>query len=172
MPEKDEQILRKIDSEKGLSQRKTWVFQGNSERYRVYSSLLDENVKEAAWLVSRYRDEIRAGDIGLIWKAGQCSGIYAVGDVISNPQMMYDLEESRKYWKYESHRNQKLLRVVIRYKLRLRLTNALLKTELRKIPELRNMEIFKRAIGTNFRVTPEEWQIILNLLKTNFDFQE
>jgi hypothetical protein len=172
MPDKDKERTQNVDCEAGLAQRKVWVFQGNPQRYEVYNSLLNENVKEAAWLVNRYRDEIHAGDIGLIWKARQRSGIYAVGDIISNPQMMYDLEESRKYWKYESDRNQKLLRVRIRYKLRLSIKNPLLKTELEKIPELRNMEILKRAIGTNFRVTPQEWQIILNLLKKRFDFKE
>ena len=172
MPEKDKEKTQNVDCEAELSHRKVWVFQGNPLRYEVYNSLADENVKEAAWLVTRYRDEIHVGDIGLIWKARQRSGIYAVGDIISSPQMMYDLEESRKYWKYESDRNQRLLRVVIRYKLRLKITNPLLKTELEKIPELRNMDIFKRAIGTNFRVTPREWQTILNLLKTRFDFHE
>lgn len=172
MYKKDKERTQNVDCEAGLAQRKVWVFQGNQKRYDVYNSLLDENVKKAAWLVTRYRDEIHAGDIGLIWKAGQRSGIYAVGDVLSNPQMMCDLKESRKYWKYESDQNQKLLRVKIRYKLKLRLTNALLKTELEKIPELRNMEILKRAIGTNFRVTPQEWQVILSLLKKSFDFKE
>jgi hypothetical protein len=129
-------------------------------------------VKGAAWLVSRYQDEISASDIGLVWKAGQRSGIYAVGDVLSNPQMMYDLEESRKYWKFESDRNQKFLRVTIHYKLKLKLTNALLKAELQKIPKLRNLEIIKRPIGTNFRVTSEEWRVILDLLKKRFDFKE
>lgn len=86
--------------------------------------------------------------------------------------MMYDLEESRKYWKFESDRNQKFLRVTIHYKLKLKLTNALLKAELQKIPKLRNLEIIKRPIGTNFRVTSEEWRVILDLLKKRFDFKE
>lgn len=172
MPEKDKERTQNVDREAGLAQRKVWIFQGDQKRYDVYNSLLDENVKEVAWLVSRYRDEIRAGDIGLIWKAAKRSGIYAIGDIMSNPQVMYDLEESRKYWKYESDREQKFLRVRIRYKLKLRLTNALFKTELQKMPELKNMEILKRPIGTNFRVTPQEWQIILDLLKKRFDFKE
>jgi hypothetical protein len=170
MSQEDSETIQKQSSKSG--QRRVWIFQGNQKIYDVYNSLVDENVKEAAWLVSRYKAEIGAGDIGLIWKAGDRSGIYAVGDVVSNPQMMYDLEESRKYWKYESDRNQKLLRVKVRYKLRLRLTNALVSTELRKMPGLRKMEILKQSIGTNFRVASKEWQTILNLLKTRFDFKE
>jgi predicted RNA-binding protein with PUA-like domain len=170
MSKEDKEEIQKDDSKAEL--RRVWIFQGNQKIYDLYNSLVDENVKEAAWLVSRFRDEIRTGDVGLIWKAGKRSGIYAVGDVISNPHMMYDLEESRKYWRYESDRNQEFLRVKIRYKLRLRLTKALESTELQKIAELRNMEILKQSIGTNFRVTPEEWQTILNLLKTRFGFKE
>lgn len=66
--------------------------------------------KEDTWLVSRYRDDIRIGDITLIWKAGQRSGIYAVGEILTNPQEMYDPPESRKYWKSEVDKNKKAVR--------------------------------------------------------------
>ena len=170
MSKEGNETIQKQNSK--LERYRVWIFQGNQSRYDVYNSLLDENVTEAAWLVSRFKEEIREGDVGLVWKAGQRSGIYAVGKVISNPQMMYDLKESRNYWRYESDRNQSLLRIKLHYKLRLRLTNAILKTELQKTPGLRKLEIFKQPIGTNFRVKPEEWQAILKLLKTRFDFKE
>ena len=167
----EKEVIKKVDSEMEISKRRVWIFQGNPLKYEVYNSLVDENLKEAAWLVNRYRDEIHVGDIGLIWKARQRSGIYAVGEIMSEPQVMYDLEESRKYWKYESDRNKKALRVKVHYKLRLKLTNALLSKELGAIPELRNMEIFRQPEGTNFRVKASEWQIISDLLRQKYNFE-
>jgi hypothetical protein len=158
-----------VDNEK--PEQKVWIFQGNPLKYRVYESLCDENLKQDTWLVSRYGDEIHVGDVGLIWKARKGSGIYAVGDIISNPQEMYELPESRKYWIYESDRGKKALRVLISYKLKLKLTNALFSKELSAIPELRYMEIFRQPQGTNFRVKPPEWQIIRELLKRKYNFE-
>lgn len=69
------EINKTVDSELNSSKRNVWIFQGNPKKYEVYNSLLDESLKEDTWLVSRYRDDIRIGDITLIWKAGQRSGI-------------------------------------------------------------------------------------------------
>jgi hypothetical protein len=146
-------------------------FLGNPEKYWVYNSLFDESLKEATWLVSRYRDEIRVGDVALIWKACQRSGICAVGEIITDPQEMYDLPESGKYWKFEIDKNRKAVRVLIHYKLKLKLTNTLLGQELRTMPELRSMEIFEQTQGTNFRVSNIQWQVIRNLLKTKYNFE-
>ncbi len=154
----------------GAHEQKVWIFQATPLTYDVYSSLLDDKLAEAAWLVNRYKDEIHAGDIALIWKARKRSGIYAVGNVTTDPAFMYDLEESRKYWKSQEG-NEKALRVKILYKLRLRLTNALFKTELQRIQTLKNLQIFKQSEGTNFKVEPFEWQTILDLLKTQYNFE-
>jgi|WetSurMetagenome_2_1015567.scaffolds.fasta_scaffold287185_2 hypothetical protein len=83
---------------------------------------------------------------------------------------MLDLEQSRKYWKFESEQNKKAIRVLVNYKLKLRLTNALYRNELNMNPLLSNMEIFRQSQGTNFRVKPAEWQIIRLLLKQKYDF--
>lgn len=152
-------------------ERKVWIFQGNPLRYKVYEALCDESLKQDTWLVSQYRDEIHVGDIGLIWKARKASGIYAVGEIISNPQIMTELPESSKYWIDKSDRGKEILRVLIRYKLKLRLTNALFSDDLKKIPELRSLHIFKQSQGTNFKVESSQWQIISRLLKQRYNFE-
>jgi hypothetical protein len=84
---------------------------------------------------------------------------------------MYDSEQSTKYWVNESDRKQLMLRIKFRYELKL-INNPILREELKNIPELQNMEIVRRPIGTNFKVTNDEWQAILDLLKKRFDFKE
>jgi hypothetical protein len=164
-------IIQKMDLEAETAQRRVWIFQANPQRYDVLNALADESLIEDVWLVSRYQNEIHAGHIGLIWMSGKEGGIYAVVDVTSNPQMMYDSEQSTKYWTSESDKRQMMLRVKIRYKLRL-INNPVTRQELKNIAELGNMEIFRRPIGTNFKVTNDEWQIILPLLEKRYNFKE
>ena len=160
-----------LGSEATTALRKVWIFQANPERYDVLNALSDETLQEDVWLVTRYKDQIRSGDVGLIWMSGKEGGIYAVIDVISYPQKMYDPEQSAKYWVEETDKRQFRRRVKIRYKLKLT-NNPIMREELKNLPELGKMEIFVNARGTNFKVTNDEWQVILNLLKQRFDFTE
>ncbi len=165
------ETIEKMDVEADTGQRRVWIFQANPQRYDVLNALADENLKEDVWLVSRYRNLIRAGHLGLIWMSGKEGGIYAIVDVISNPQMMIDSEQQTKYWVSETDKRQMMMR--IKYQCRLKLiNNPITKTEMKNVPELENMEIFRRAIGTNFKVTNDEWEAILGLIKKRFDFKE
>jgi hypothetical protein len=150
--------------------RKVWIFQGNSKTtYRLYESLCD-GIEKAAWLVNLYKNEIRPGDVALIWKAGNYSGIYAVGEIITGPDEMLDLPDSMKYWRSEKEKTKKALRVIIQYKFRRNLTNALFKEDLIKAG-LGNLSILKQPEATNFSVSPSEWQIIRDLLKKKYNFE-
>jgi hypothetical protein len=128
-------------------------------------------LKKDTWLISRFGDEIKVGDIGLIWKARFERGIYAVGRIITAPRMMKELPESTKYWTSASDRGKEAMRVVISYQLKLTLATALTSDELIKIPGLQNMTILRQSQGTNFRVKPSEWQIIRDLLKRKYKFE-
>jgi hypothetical protein len=158
-------------STRNREEPRVWIFQANPLRYRFYEALCDENLKKDTWLVNRFSDEIRVGDIGLIWKARFERGIYAVGRIISAPKMMKELPESTKYWTSASDRSKEALRVVINYQLKLTLATALTRNELSKIPGLQNMTILRQSQGTNFRVRPSEWQIISDLLKRKYNFE-
>lgn len=158
--------LRKLDTEAETGQRKVWIFQANPQRYDVLNALADEKLTDDVWLVSRYQNEIREGDIGLIWMSGKEAGIYALVGVTSNPQMMYDSEQSTKYWLDQSDQKQMRLRVGIQY-IQKFLNNPVFKYILQSDPTLLDMEIFRRPIGTNFRVTRDEWEAIFPLLNDN-----
>jgi predicted RNA-binding protein with PUA-like domain len=146
-----------------MSERKIWIFQAVPTRYDLLGALADKSLTEDVWMVKQYVNEIRSGHIGLLWMAGKKAGIYALVDVISDPQMLRESEQSAKYWLDDFDRGQLRLRVKILRKSVL--TNPILKDELKHIPELKNMEIFRQPQGTNKRVTNEEWNHILPLLK-------
>jgi hypothetical protein len=165
------QTIEKMDVEADTAQRRVWIFQANPQRYDVLNALADETFEKDVWLVNQYQNEIQSGHLGLIWMSGKEGGIYAVIEVISNPQMMVDSEESTKYWTNESDKRQMMLRIKYRYKLKL-INNPILRVELKNIPELKNMSILRFAQGTNFKVSNSEWQAILQLLKQRFAFKE
>jgi hypothetical protein len=52
------------------------------------------------------------------------------------------------------------LRVKIRYRLKL-INSPMLRDELKNVPEVVNMAIFRQPQATNFPATNDEWQTIL-----------
>jgi predicted RNA-binding protein with PUA-like domain len=162
---------QKIDSEIFSGKSRVWIFQANPQRYDILNAMSDEELNEDVWLVNQHKNEIRVGDVGIIWMSGKDGGIYAIVDTISNPEYMLDSSASTKYWLSEADQNQKRIRVKYRYKIKL-VNNPIFKEELKNIPELKNMTIFKQPQGTNFPVSNEEWGIISNLIKQRFEIKQ
>lgn len=138
---------------------RVWIFQANPNRCEILNALLDPALSEQTWTINQHREEIKQGDIALIWMAGKESGIYAISELISDPNFMIDLPGEEKYWINEEDRGQSRLRVRIRIVKKL-INSPLLRRELKDIKELSNLSILKFSQGTNFSVTKNEWEII------------
>jgi 5-methylcytosine-specific restriction protein B len=156
-------------SPSGVRARKAWIFQANTKKYKLLESL--DLLERERWLVNRYADEISAGDIAFIWKAGQRSGIYAVGEIVSNPELTTDFPESMQYWVDRSEGEKNALRVEIRYLRKFSLLTSLKKGELGRNQQLANMSIFRQPQATNFRVTNSQFEAISKLLETKYGFK-
>jgi len=111
--------------------------------------------------VNQYKNEISAGDIGLIWLSGKEGGIYAVAEIISNPEITIPSAKEEKYWLDYEDKNKSKLRVKMIVKSNL-LNNPITKADLRNSAGLENLSIFRQSQGTNFRVSKSEWRIIKN----------
>lgn len=157
-----QKTLREIGNK--LSNCHVWIFQANPKRYDILNALADERLDEDVWLVSQYKDSIKKGDIGLVWMSGKEAGIYAVIDIISDPAYLRESKVSAQYWISEEDKEQIRLRIKYKYKIKL-MNDYVSREELKNIPELANMKIFKIAQGTNFPVTNEEWNAISDLIK-------
>lgn len=137
-----------------------WIFQANPNRYDILNALADNEIgEEKHWLVNQYKREISKGDIGLIWLSGKEGGIYAIAEIISNPEKTVPSEKEEKYWIDSDDKNKSKLRVKMIIKFNL-LNNPIKKEDLRKTVGLESLSIFKQSQGTNFRVTKSEWEII------------
>ena len=163
---KYKETATKLDERVGLGESRVWIFQANPRRYDILNALADD-FEEDVWAINQYKGRIHNGDIGIIWMSGKEGGIYAIADVVSDPEYLVDSEASTKYWTSEADKSQKRLRVRIRYRLKL-INNPIMRDELRNIPELKNTAIFKQPQGTNFPVSSDEWEIISGLIKERF----
>lgn len=157
---------KKLDTQIRSGKSKVWIFQANPRRYDILNALADE-FEVDTWTINQYKNYIRAGHIALIWMSGKEAGIYAVADIISDPEFMIDSEESTKYWLSYEDKSQRRLRVKIKYTMKM-INNPIMKEELREIKELRNFSIFRQPQGTNFPVSEDEWKIISRLIRQRF----
>lgn len=142
-----------------------WIFQANPDRYDILNALSDEKIGDSIhWLVNQHKGEIRQGHIGLLWMSGKDSGIYAVTQITSDPQLMEEYPEERKYWLGDEKGAGKKLRVSMNVVKRL--TNApLFRKAIKEIKGLEGLSILKNPQGTNFPVRHEEWTIISEQIK-------
>ena len=155
---------QEIDKNISFGKSDVWIFQANPQRYDILNSLADEELKEEVWLITRFKDKIQKGDVGIVWMSGKDSGIYALAEIMNNPEFMEEPELSTKYWLSDDDKKQIRLRVRLRYTLKL-LNNPILRYELKSVPELKDMFIFKQPQGTNFPVTQNEWGTLSQLIK-------
>lgn len=62
-----------------------WLLQCNPDKFDVFG-MLDEGDVPKCWSVSRYLDDIRAGDRVVFWISGEAAGVYALGEVVGSPE--------------------------------------------------------------------------------------
>lgn len=122
----------------------SWIFQGVPSRYDVADKEKVNDGLEETWLVTRYRKEIKIGDIVYFWRSGDEDkrGIYAWGKVITNPE-----EYSQWGWG-----------VTIRYVKRLpqHINAAVLKRD----SDFSNHLLYRMPTGTNFSLSDKEAKAI------------
>jgi hypothetical protein len=152
-----EKLLAEID-ERVNSGCKVWIFQATPKRYNLLGRLKEIKVGDKDfWEINQHKEEILNGHVALIWLCGDEAGIYALADIISNPEMLVDSEDSTKHWTHDKDKLQKKLRVKIRFSLILK-GNYITGEELKR----------KSLQGTNFAVTESEWLNISKMIRQRF----
>jgi len=133
-----------------------WIFQGNPNKYRIVDALSDSILN--GWRVTRFASDIKLGDKALIWICGKSAGIYAIADINSSPAYMPLLPKEEKYFIDKTiAKREKAVELKFTHYF---LSNPIYRCELKDIPGLKNLSIIKCAMGTNFPVKKQEWEII------------
>jgi hypothetical protein len=137
-----------------------WIFQGNPKRYDNLRMLASQPGE--LWNLRQYAREVRVGDCVYIWVAGEAAGIYAVGTVLTPPEIMIDSPIGIRQWTDPREGRRTFPRVEVRYD-RVMLDRPLLKQYLRTDPILRDLTILRMPRATNYPLTAaqagaiEEW---------------
>lgn len=131
-----------------------WIFKANPDIYDVEGSLA-AGKPPRGWKVTRYRNEIKTGDIIFLWRTGNIRGIFAIFEATSDPYYIPP-NPNEPYWSDLYKVDVKLLKHF-----------PLLDTEfLKQMPGLQNMSTFHGyQAATNFKVTKEEGEIIKKLIE-------
>lgn len=137
-----------------------WLFQGNPKYYCVLDGIRD--FEQMPWLVTRYGKDIASGDGVLVWVSGKEAGIYAIAEVTESARLFDKLPDA-KYWVDTNRAVDKPL-ATIRFTSKF-IDKPLLRANLLKDPILKNLLVIRTPNSTNFRVTPEQWQRVHELLR-------
>jgi len=138
-----------------ITDRGHWLFQANPDKWSLQDDLAQSGSGDGGdWSATRYADEIQTGDAVAFWEAGAEAGIYALGIVTGTA---FD----RANEGYTGKGGETELAIPFRYLTIL--GDPLMKQELSEHPILRDLAVIRSPQGTNFRVTPEEWEAIFDL---------
>ena len=124
-----------------------WIFQSVVEQQDLRESL--QEGKEDTRLASRYRQQMSVGDLVFFWLGGsdEIRGVYGWGELLSKPEFKDDRQEYR-----------------VRVRYNKRLSTHLSVSQIRTIPELKNLLILRAPQATNFILSREEAHSIANLI--------
>jgi DNA-directed RNA polymerase subunit RPC12/RpoP len=144
-------------------QPKHWLFQFNPSIYNWFGRTKETREAEQ-WLVSQLWKLIRKDDLIAIWSSGQKAGIYALGQVITNPAKT-PLNIGQK--KFFSNLNY-VEKFCDKYSAYVEYSHVFLEKPLTQEAcsqddILSKMQILVNQQRTNFRLTGEEWERIVEL---------
>src|SRR3954447_9413077 len=128
-----------------------WIFQALPERYELATRLEPGRVDN--WVVSRFADEIAAGDVVYMWQAGSEDALHGWARV--NGPVFERAEPSDA-----AERRVELLYVA-------RFPQPLTRREIREHPQLVDLTILTTGRGTNFRVEAAQALAINELLRSH-----
>ncbi len=137
-----------------------WLFQGNPKYYRLIDAIRE--LEEIPWRVNRYNKQISVGDGVLIWLAGRDRGIYALGEISQEPQVLKTIPDLDYFIEPSQMSSKPQAMVKLTHRL---IDQPLLYPKLKDDPVLRKLWIIcKPPIGTNFPVATDEWQRVQALI--------
>ncbi len=144
-----------------------WIFQTSPKWFRFIDKLRFGNNRDT-WRVMRFRKEVKTGDIVFFWMAGPAAGIYAIGEVLSYPQVMMADKETALYSTPEYKEafpvvNKPCIRVWCRYNKKI-IDRPVLRDKIKDSPILKSLSIIRQPQGTNFRVTKEQFEELKELV--------
>ncbi len=136
-----------------------WLFQARPEYYDV-TGPLQQGISEDAWTVTRYRNEMRVGDLVVIWASGKRGGVVALARLTSTPYERDWLPTTEELEATPYMKAAWWVKIRYTHRMSVPLGPAMLKAH----PVLRDLPNFKFSQASNYRILPEHWAALKSLL--------
>ncbi len=137
-----------------------WLFQSNVPQFSIAKTVDALEIGDVGiWYVREHVDELRGGDLVLLWEEGENAGLYALGTLVGAPYEGEPLEEGGAPAKW------------IRWRLDATLNPPITKAELREHDVLKGLKHFDRKDATNLPVDREQWTALKSMLDTPSGFE-
>lgn len=143
-----------------VAQTQAWMFQASPQYYNIMGAV--KALPQQTWLVSAYKQKIKAGHRVYLWEAGPEAGVIGSATVVEDPSEMDAKADEAPFMvdpsKFAGPQFRALLRIDRVFDKRL------LRRDLQNDEILKNLAVIKFAQATNYVVTPEEAQRIEELV--------
>jgi EVE domain/Restriction endonuclease len=137
---------------------RAWFFQANPTHYDIDAAL--GTLDRIWWRVPQYTNEIRAGDVAVLWRSGKKAGIVGLGRVIADPQL-HRMEAGEKPFALSGEEGAE---DVTRALIRVRAAPFIAKEQVRTILAFQQHQIVVAPMGTVFPISSTEWAALGELL--------
>jgi hypothetical protein len=145
-------------------QPRHWLFQFSLMTCR-WLDRIKETKEPEQWLASQHSKQIREGDIAAIWGSGLKSGVYAIGQIITKPAKKPQHRQTKYFLiKKDDTKFCEKSSAIAKYS-KVIYDKHLLHDEYTKDPILLEMPVLMNPKGTNFRLTTEQWNRIIELIE-------
>ena len=138
------------DMYEGQDPPRHWLLQGNPKHYNFHAALEGGNLDRLS--VSQYREEVRAGDLAILWLTGRNGGGSALITVTGDPT---DRDANGDLWLPEGSRTEYKAEVRIDRDLR---RNPLSQERAEKEPLLAPLFPFNQS--TNFEISAGQFELM------------
>lgn len=139
---------------------KIWIFQSSLPAFSIAQTVDALDIGDVGiWYVREHEEELRGGDLVLLWEEGANSGLYALGTLVGAVYDGAPLEDGGAPGRW------------IRWRLDATLDPPISKEELKEHQILKGLKHFDRKDATNLPVDTSHWAEIKKLLATEPGFE-
>jgi hypothetical protein len=144
----------------GTGDGAAWLFQSRPDIYDLRGAVA--RLSELTWLIRKHSKRIHRGDTAYLWESGPDAALIAIGTITSDPAMLAHDPAERPFHVAPSVAEGEALRVRVHID---RVVNPpLTRRQIVAAPELADVQVFRSAQGTNFRLEPGVVEAIAALI--------
>jgi hypothetical protein len=136
-----------------------WIFNANPKVYPLDQELEDPDLTEACWTLNTSWHQIKKGDLALHWISGE-RGFFSLVEITSDPYWTWYEKEDVNENYLKPGKNY-----FVDYRYIVKFQRPFLEPEIKKIPGLENLQIFRYREGSVKKIKPDEWDILYQELK-------